>query len=143
LSKFIPLRPAKQGADGAGWRSQTRGRTGPDGGLDGGADGARRRARRRARWGLDGARRGQTGWWTKGLFIFKERMTCSVYVSCKSLSASNLSNTGWMQKKFTVTNLHHCSSNVTIRHNDATRHCDGDMTLRCDFALSRHNRQHW
>jgi hypothetical protein len=44
-------------------------------------------------------------------------------------------------KKFTVTNLPHCSSNVAIRHNDATRHCDGDVTLRPDFALSRHNRQ--
>jgi hypothetical protein len=40
-----------------------------------------------------------------------------------------------------VTNLPHCSSNVAIRHNDATRRCDGDMTLRRDFALSRHNRQ--
>jgi hypothetical protein len=42
---------------------------------------------------------------------------------------------------FTVTNLPHCSSNVAIRHNDATRRCDGDVTLRRDFALSRHNRQ--
>jgi hypothetical protein len=40
-----------------------------------------------------------------------------------------------------VTNLPHCSSNVAIRHNDATRRCDGDVTLRRDFALSRHNRQ--
>jgi hypothetical protein len=42
-----------------------------------------------------------------------------------------------------VTNLPHCSSNVAIRHNDATRRCDGDVTLRRDFALSRHNRQQW
>jgi hypothetical protein len=42
---------------------------------------------------------------------------------------------------FTVTNLPHCSSNVAIHHNDATRRCDGDVTLRRDFALSRHNRQ--
>jgi hypothetical protein len=42
-----------------------------------------------------------------------------------------------------VTNLPHCSSNVAIRHNDATRRCDGDVTLRRDFALSRHNRQRW
>jgi hypothetical protein len=41
-----------------------------------------------------------------------------------------------------MTNLPHCSSNVAIRHNDATRRCDGDVTLRRDFALSRHNRQH-
>jgi hypothetical protein len=40
-----------------------------------------------------------------------------------------------------MTNLPHCSSNVAIRHNDATRHCDGNVTLRRDFALSRHNRQ--
>jgi hypothetical protein len=40
-----------------------------------------------------------------------------------------------------VTNLPHCSSNVAIRHNDATRRCDGDVTLRHNFALSRHNRQ--
>jgi hypothetical protein len=42
-----------------------------------------------------------------------------------------------------VTNLPHCSSNIAIRHNDATRRCDGDVTLRRDFALSRHNRQRW
>jgi hypothetical protein len=42
-----------------------------------------------------------------------------------------------------VTNLPHCSSNVAIRHNDATRRCDGDVTLRRDFAQSRHNRQRW
>jgi hypothetical protein len=42
-----------------------------------------------------------------------------------------------------VTNLPHYSSNVAIRHNDATRRCDGDVTLRRDFALSRHNRQRW
>jgi hypothetical protein len=40
-----------------------------------------------------------------------------------------------------VTNLPHCRSNVAIRHNDATRRCDGDVTLRRDFDLSRHNRQ--
>jgi hypothetical protein len=44
-------------------------------------------------------------------------------------------------KKFIVTNLPHYSSNVTIRHNDTTRHCDGEVTLQRDFALSRHNRQ--
>jgi hypothetical protein len=30
-----------------------------------------------------------------------------------------------------------------MRHNDATQRCDGDVTLRRDFALSRHNRQRW
>jgi hypothetical protein len=39
-----------------------------------------------------------------------------------------------------VTNLSHCNSNIAIRHNDATQRCDGDVTLRRDFALSRHNR---
>jgi hypothetical protein len=28
-----------------------------------------------------------------------------------------------------------------IRHNDVMRRCNGDVTLRHDFALSRHNRQ--
>jgi hypothetical protein len=40
-----------------------------------------------------------------------------------------------------VTNLSHYSSNVAIRHNDTMRRCDGDVTLRRDFALSRHNSQ--
>jgi hypothetical protein len=62
-------------------------------------------------------------------------------VLCKSLSASDVSDSEWIKKKFTVTNLPHCSSNVAIRHNDTTRHCDGDVTLRRDFAMSRHNRQ--
>jgi hypothetical protein len=64
-------------------------------------------------------------------------------VSYKSSSASDVSDAGWIKKKFIVTNLPHYSSNVAIRHNDATRRCDGDVTLRRDFALSCHNRQRW
>jgi hypothetical protein len=37
---------------------------------------------------------GQTGWWTEGLFTFKRKMTCSVYVSCKSSSASDVFDAG-------------------------------------------------
>jgi hypothetical protein len=61
---------------------------GPDGGLDGGPDGAKRgqtkldRARRRARW--------------KDYLLLKEKMTCSVYVSYKSSSASDVSDAEWL-----------------------------------------------
>jgi hypothetical protein len=70
-------------------------------------------------------------------------MTCSVYVSYKSSINIRRVRRRVDVKKFTVTNLPHCSSNVAIRHNDATRRCDGDVTLRRNFALSRHNRQRW
>jgi hypothetical protein len=39
---------------------------------------------------------GQTGWRMEGLFTFKRKMTCFVYVSYKSSSTSDLSDTGWM-----------------------------------------------
>jgi hypothetical protein len=54
---------------------------GPDGVPDGGQTGP------------DGARRG--GGWKDYLFL-KEKLTCSVYVSCKSLSASDVFDAGWM-----------------------------------------------
>jgi hypothetical protein len=113
-----------------------RGQTGADGGLDR-LDGLDRvsdgGAKRRARWG--GGR--------KDYLLLKEKTTHSVYVSCKSSSASEVSDAGWLKKTFTVTNLPHCSSNVVIRHDDATQHCDSDVILRCDFALSCHNKQPW
>jgi hypothetical protein len=93
LSKFIPLRPAKVGAGRGRTEGQTEGQTGvPDGGqtgarrgLDGGQTGARR--------GPDGARRGGG---RKDYLLLKEKLTCSVYVSCKSSSASDVSVAGWM-----------------------------------------------
>jgi hypothetical protein len=42
-----------------------------------------------------------------------------------------------------VTNLPHYNSNVVIHHDDAIQRCDSDVTLRRNFALSRHNRQPW
>jgi hypothetical protein len=74
---------------------QTEGQMGPDGVPDGGLrgcptggqtgwpDGARRSARR--------ARRGGG---RKDYVLLKEKMTYSVYVSCKSSSASDVSDTG-------------------------------------------------
>jgi hypothetical protein len=66
-------------------------------------------ARRNARRGLVGvsdkdpmgARRGQTGARRGGgrkddYLLLKEKMTCYVYVSCKSLSASDVFDAGWM-----------------------------------------------
>jgi hypothetical protein len=41
----------------------------------------------------DGARRGG-GW--KDYLLLKEKMTCSVYVSCKSSSTSDMSDAGGM-----------------------------------------------
>jgi hypothetical protein len=58
-------------------------------GADGGPTGAKRGARREP----DGARR-DGGW--KDYLLLKEKMTCSVYVSCKSSSASDVSNAEWM-----------------------------------------------
>jgi hypothetical protein len=55
LSKFIPLRPAKEGAGRGQTEGNTEGQTGvPNGGHT-----------------LAG--RGQTGWWTEGLFTFKRK----------------------------------------------------------------------
>jgi hypothetical protein len=79
--------------DGGG---QTEGQMGPDGMPDGwpdrvpdggptGPDGARRSARR--------ARRGGG---RKDYLLLKEKMTCSVYVSYKSSSASDVSDAWWM-----------------------------------------------
>jgi hypothetical protein len=66
-----------------------------------GPDGARRRARRKGRQGCPtGARRGpdgvRRGGGQKDYLLLKEKLTCSVYVSCKSLSASDVSDAGWM-----------------------------------------------
>jgi hypothetical protein len=63
---------AKQGARR---RSQKRGQTGPDGGPD------------RARWG-------QKGWRMEGLFTFKRKMICYVYMSYKSSLASDVFDAG-------------------------------------------------
>jgi hypothetical protein len=67
------------GPDGAG-RGARRGLKGvPDGVLDG--------ARR-------SARRAKQGGGRKDYLFLKEKMTCSVYVSCKSSSASDVSDAG-------------------------------------------------
>jgi hypothetical protein len=50
----------------------------PDGGPDGGLDGARR------------------GGGRKDYLLLKEKMTCSVYVSYKSLSAFDVSDAEWL-----------------------------------------------
>jgi hypothetical protein len=42
---------------------------------------------------LDGARRGGG---RKDYLLLKEKLTCSVYVSYKSSSASDVSDAGWM-----------------------------------------------
>jgi hypothetical protein len=103
------LRPAKEGA--------RRGRTGPDGGDQRGPDGGARRGPDRgpdgvpdggARWGPHGGRTGcpmgarrgpdgarRDGGW-KDYLLLKEKLICSVYVSCKSSSASDVSDAGWM-----------------------------------------------
>jgi hypothetical protein len=78
------------GPDGAG-RGARRGPEGvPDGWPNGVPDGARR--------GPDGARRSarrakRGGGW-KDYLLLKEKMTCSVYVSCKSSSTSDVSDAG-------------------------------------------------
>jgi hypothetical protein len=53
-------------------------RRGPDGMPDGGQTGARRGG----------------GW--KDYLLLKEKLTCSIYMSCKSSSASDVSDAGWM-----------------------------------------------
>jgi hypothetical protein len=60
--------------------------TGPDGMLDKGLTGCETGCPTGARWG--GGR--------KDYLLLKEKMTCSVFVSCKSSSASNVSDAGWM-----------------------------------------------
>jgi hypothetical protein len=40
--------------------------------------------------------RDNPGWRTEGLFTFKRKKTCSVYVSYKSSLASDVSNARWM-----------------------------------------------
>jgi hypothetical protein len=57
----------------------------PDGGHTGAGWGAR--------WGPNGARRGGG---RKDYLLLKEKLTCSVYVSYKSSSASDVSDAGWM-----------------------------------------------
>jgi hypothetical protein len=75
----------------------------PDGVPDGWPDGVLNRAKR----GPDGARRSaRQGGGRKDYLLLKEKITCSVYVSCKSLLASDVScksllasdvsNAGWM-----------------------------------------------
>jgi hypothetical protein len=68
-------------------------RRGPDGGAQWGPDEGRTRCPTGARRGPDGARQGG-GW--KDYLLLKEKLTCSVYVSCKSSSASDVSDVGWM-----------------------------------------------
>jgi hypothetical protein len=50
-------------------------------------------AGRGVRSGLDGAR---WGGGRKDYLLLKEKLTCSVYVSCKSLSAFDVFDAGWM-----------------------------------------------
>jgi hypothetical protein len=69
---------------------------------DGGPDGAGRGARRGPEGVLDGVpvgarwstRRARRGGGRKDYLLLKEKMTCSVYVSCKSSSASDMSDAG-------------------------------------------------
>jgi hypothetical protein len=63
---------------------QTEGQTGPDGVPEGWPGGVSRRSARRAR--RDGGQ--------KDYLLLKEKMTCSVYVSCKSSLASDVSDAG-------------------------------------------------
>jgi hypothetical protein len=65
----------------ARWRCLTGATRGPDGVPD------------RGQTGADGARRGGG---RKDYLLLKEKQTCSVYVSCKSSSASDVSDAGWM-----------------------------------------------
>jgi hypothetical protein len=66
------------------------GRTGcPTGGQTGWPDGVPDRV-------PDGARRSRRGGGRKDYLLLKEKMTCSVYMSCKSSSASDVSDAGWM-----------------------------------------------
>jgi hypothetical protein len=71
----------KRGPDGARrgarWRAR-RSQTGPDEGPDEGPDKARR------------------GGGRKDYLFLKEKMTCSVYVSCKSSSAFDVSDAMWL-----------------------------------------------
>jgi hypothetical protein len=106
------------GLDGVPDGGQTGCPTGPDGvpnGVarwgwpDGGPDGAERGARRGLEGVLDGvpdgvkrvpdgarrsAQRAKQGGGWKDYLLLKEKMTCSVYVSCKSSSASDVSDFG-------------------------------------------------
>jgi hypothetical protein len=87
-------------------RSAQRGQTGcPMGWPDGAERGARRGLERvpdgvpdGVKRGPDGARRSarraKRGGGRKDYLLLKEKMTCSVYVSCKSSSASDVSNAG-------------------------------------------------
>jgi hypothetical protein len=72
---------ARQGWPDGGGRMGVAGRGGQTG-PDGVPDRARQSARR------DGGR--------MDYLLLKEKMTCSIYVSCKSSSASDVSDTGWM-----------------------------------------------
>jgi hypothetical protein len=71
-------RDARRGPDGVPDRVPDGGQTGPDGVPNGGQTGARR------------------GGGRKDYLLLKEKMTCSIYVSCKSWSASDVSDAGWM-----------------------------------------------
>jgi hypothetical protein len=97
------------GPDGARQVGQTGwpdggGQTGPDGVPDGGQTGWSDGVPDGARRGPDGeldkarqsARRAKRGGGRKDYLLLKEKMTCYVYVSCKSWSASDVSDTGWM-----------------------------------------------
>jgi hypothetical protein len=86
--------------------------TGATRGLDGVPDGGARRGQRGGRTGCQtGPDRGRTGCPTgatrgphggregggrKDYLLLKDKLTCSVYVSCKSSSASDVSDAGWI-----------------------------------------------
>jgi hypothetical protein len=82
LSKLILLRLAKEGARWGRTEGQTEGQTGATRGCPTGAT-----------RGPHGATRGGG---RKDYLFLKEKLTCSVYVSCKSSSASDVSDAGWM-----------------------------------------------
>jgi hypothetical protein len=71
-----------------------RGRTGCPTGLEGVPDGVPDGVK----WGPDRARRSaqraKRGGGRKDYLLLKEKMTCSVYVSCKSSSTSDVSDAG-------------------------------------------------
>jgi hypothetical protein len=73
----------------------------PDGGLTGWPDGVPDRGQTGCLTGCQmgarqGAQRARRGGGRKDYLLLKEKTTCSVYVSCKSSSASDVSDAGWL-----------------------------------------------
>jgi hypothetical protein len=100
---------ARRGPDGVPDGGSTGARRGQVEGPDGYRTGARQGARRDARQGPHGvphegrmgcptgARRGaRRGGGQKDYLLLKEKMTCTVYVSYKSSSASDVSDARWI-----------------------------------------------